>query len=332
MKKNFCSLVILLCLSFILHAENENEITIYEGTSKILEIKNVKSIEILKKEIATAIILSDEEILIEARKAGTSGIKINTDEGTKGYVVIVKKRLKAEAMIEIDVQILEIINLDNASFGIDWPTLIKAGDVPESGLIPLSPLNLVEKEPPTYNFYGSNFNRGQINVLIDFLVRNNYAKILAKPKLLTLNGQKAKFLAGGEVPVLTSSSLGQTNVSWKEYGVNLEMEPELTKSNNIKAKLRTEFSNLDYSNSVTLAGSQMPAVRTRWAETTITVAPDNTIIIAGLIQREEQKITNGVPLLSMIPLLGELFKSTTMEEKKTELVIFVTPVIIGSEI
>lgn len=330
MKKAFCLLFFLFLLNYIFPAENE--ITISEGSSKILDVKNVSSIEILKKEIVTVMILSDEEVLIEARRAGTTGIKMITSDGVKGYIVNVRKRSKAEAMIEINVQILEIINLDGASFGIDWPALIKAGDVSESGFIPLSPINIVEKEPPAYNFYGSKFSRGQINILVDFLVKKNYAKILAKPKLLTLNGRKAKFLAGGEVPVLTSSSFGQTNVTWKEYGVNLEMEPEITKTNSIRAKLRTEFSNLDYGNAVTSGSGQMPAVRTRWAETTITVEPENTIIIAGLIQREELKITNGVPLLSLIPLLGELFKSTTIEEKRTELVIFVTPVIIGSEI
>ncbi len=330
MKKNFFLFVFLLFAVLIFCAENE--ITIIEGSSRILEIKKVSSIEILKKEIANAIILSDEEILIDAKKTGTTGIKVISSEGVKGFVINVKKRSKAEAMIQIDVQILEVINLDGGSFGIDWPTLIKAGKIPDSGLIPLSSLNLVEKETPTYNFFGSNFNRGQINILIDFLVKKNYAKILAKPKLLTLNGKKAKFLAGGEVPVLTTSSLGNTNITWKEYGVNLEMEPEITKTNSIRAKLRTEFSNLDYGNAVNIGGGQMPAVRTRWAETTITVEPDNTIIIAGLIQREELKVTNGVPVLSLIPLLGELFKSTTTEEKKTELVIFVTPIIIGSEV
>jgi pilus assembly protein CpaC len=329
MMKKIVYFFIFIFIVCVLNADNE--ITLMEGSSKILEIKNVSSIEILKKEILNAIILSDEEILIDAKKAGTTGIRIINSEGVKGYIVNVKKRSKAEAMIEIDVQILEVINLDNTSLGINWPAIIKAGDIPESGIIPLSPLNLVEKNPPSYNFYGSNFNRGQINVLIDFLVKKNYAKVLAKPKLLTLNGKKARFLSGGEVPVLTSSSLGQTNVTWKEYGVNLEMEPEITKTNNIRAKIRTEFSNLDYGNAVTLGSGQMPAVRTRWAETTITVEPDNTIIIAGLIQREELKITEGVPVVSLIPLLGEIFKSTRIEEKRTELVIFVTPLIIGSE-
>jgi|DewCreStandDraft_4_1066084.scaffolds.fasta_scaffold02440_10 pilus assembly protein CpaC len=330
MKKiTYLFLILILLNSYLLA---ENEITIFEGTSKILEVKNVNSIEILKKDIINALIISSEEVLIDAKKAGTTVLKMKTDDGVNTFVVNVKKRSKAEAMIEIDVQILEIINLDNLSYGIDWPTLIKAGNIPESGIIPLSPLNFVEKETPTYNFYGSNFNRGQINVLIDFLAKKNYAKVLAKPKLLTLNGGKAKFLSGGEVPILTSTSLGQTNVSWKEYGVNLEIEPEITKANNIKAKLRTEFSNLDYGNAVSLGGNQMPAVRTRWAETIITVEPENTIIIAGLIQREELKITDGVPILSLIPLLGEFFKSTKIEEKKTELVIFVTPIIIGAEI
>jgi len=153
-----------------------------------------------------------------------------------------------------------------------------------------------------------------------------------KPKLLASNGKKASFLSGGEVPIVTVSTTGQASVSWKKYGVSLEIDPKLTKQNRIEAQIRAEVSNLDYANAVSVGTSVVPAVKTRWAETSINVEPDNTVVIAGLIENQEMKTISGVPVLSGIPLLGELFKSVTTSDRKTELVIFVTPKISGQDI
>ncbi|MGD0566053.1 MAG: type II and III secretion system protein, partial [Candidatus Goldiibacteriota bacterium] len=230
---------------------------------------------------------------------------------------------RPDSMIEIDVQILEISNIAGSNCGIDWPALIN-GPLPANGL-PLLSLNAVEQDPPSFSALGTTFSRGKINILLDFLVTGNYARILAKPKLLTSRGKSASFLSGGEVPVVTVNTQGQASVQWKSYGVNLEIDPKTGKDGAIEARIKAEVSNLDYSNAVNYGQGAIPAIKTRRAETNINVEPDNTVVIAGLIENQENKTTSGVPVLSGIPFLGELFKTTNSAERKSELVIFVTP-------
>ncbi|MCE5300259.1 MAG: type II and III secretion system protein [Spirochaetia bacterium] len=322
----FCLLSFLLLSVFVSPALCR-EIRVTEGTSRVLRVENVKSIEVLKKETAFATIISDDEVLVDAKKQGTAVINITTEKGVESVIVTVKKKNSGAAMIELNVQILEVCRSDTGDMGIDWPVLL-GGPLPDGGL-PLSPLNLIEDTPLPLKALGATFNRGRINLLVDFLVKKNYAKLLAKPKLLAADGESARFQSGGEVPLVTVNAQGQASVDWKKYGVMLEIKPRMEKDGMIRAEIKAEVSNLDYVNAVNFGTSIMPAVKTRWAETKIVVEPDSTMVIAGLIENEEIKVTDGVPVLSGIPLLGELFKSTHTETKKTELVIFVTPGVAG---
>lgn len=330
--KNIYFLFLFLCLCLFqsgINAAGAREINIKEGTSRVIKAEKAREVEALNKEIVSATILSEDEIIVDGKKAGTTVININNGKTNESVVVNVKKQDKMDSMIEIDVQILEIVHNEALDYGIDWPTLIQGP--PPTGGVPLTPLNILESDPKSLKILGGTFTRGQINILVNFLLTNNYAKILAKPKLLTSNGKKAKFLSGGEVPLVTVNTQGQASVDWKKYGVSLEINPSIDKQNNIQAEMRTEVSTLDYSNAVNLGTTVMPALKTRWVETNVTIEPDNTMVIAGLIENEDMKITSGVPVLSGIPLLGELFKSTTSSGKKTELVIFVTPKVSGQE-
>lgn len=330
--KKFTLAAIFLFFSGVLYS-SEN-VTIKAGNSKIIKIENAGTVSVSKKECVSAAVISDKEILVEGKKAGTAVVEVKTAEGTQNIVVEVKNTRSSERMIEVDVQILEITGVDGLDAGVDWPSLIGPSDSGDSGEggNPVSPLNLVEAEAPPLLAFGK-FSRGNLNILVDLLVKKNNARVLAKPKLLTANGKKAEFLAGGELPVALTDIEGKVTVEWKEYGVKLQIKPEVTGSGNIQAELKAEVSNLDYANGVKIGvgGGVMPALKTRSAQTTINVGDDETVIIAGLIQTEEAIVTSGVPVLSSIPLLGELFKHTTTENRKTELVIFVTPKISGDE-
>jgi len=329
MKKIFY--LIILSLFFLNSFAIEKTINLKEGMSKVIKIDDVTKIEISKKEVISATIISEKEIIVEGKKAGETLLTVHTKSGEENYLVTVKTKNKSDKLIQIDVQILEIINSNGGDFGINWSMLLK-GTANKDSYSPVSPLNLKESDPSLLAF--GKFERGAINAMLDFLVKNNYAKLLAKPKLLASDGKKAEFLAGGEVPVATTDTQGRVSVEWKKYGINLEIKSEILKSNDIKTELRAEVSNLDYANAVKigLSGGSMPAIKTRWAQTTIVLENEETIIIAGLIQDEESKVVNGVPVLSALPLIGEIFKSTSIENKKTELVIFVTPRIIGEEV
>jgi pilus assembly protein CpaC len=330
MNKLFVNLLVLILAVWSTSVYGlENEVNIKKGMSKIIKIDNAKKVDILKDDVVNATILSDKEIIIEGKKEGTSALNISTPGGMRTILVNVKSASDTEQMIEVDVQIVEIIYNDKLDYGIDWPTLI-GGGLPQGGL-PLTPLQTIEQNPNDLNFLGGTFKRGQINAALKMLLEKDYAKLLAKPKLRTLSGKKAEFLSGGELPYTLVDSQGKATVQWKEYGIKLSIEPVIDKKNTIIAKLRAEASSLDYINAVSLGnGGTLPSLRERWADTTISMEPEDTVIIAGLMQNDDAKVTSGVPILSDIPLLGEIFKSTHTENKRTELVIFVTPKI-GTE-
>jgi pilus assembly protein CpaC len=225
-----------------------------------------------------------------------------------------------EELVEVDVQVVEVNKTKMTKVGLDWVRLLEGTpDIPS----PVSPAEFLESGGAVSRL--GTFSRGQVDAFVHALETNNYGKLLAKPKLLTVSGLPANFLVGGEIPVVSQDTQGHTTVNWKEYGVKLSIKPE-KKEKSIRTSVRAEASTIDAATAVNLPnGTYMPGLRTRWAETTVELPSKSTVIIAGLIQTEDVKVSSGLPVLSDLPLLGWLFRSTRLERNETELVIFVTP-------
>ncbi|MFL5399653.1 MAG: type II and III secretion system protein family protein [Myxococcales bacterium] len=153
---------------------------------------------------------------------------------------------------------------------------------------------------------------------------DNYVRVLAQPRLLAASGEKAEFLAGGEVPILVVTQ-NQFNVQFKKFGVLLNITPTADRSGNIGTEIYAEVSDVDRSLSVRANGFDVPGFRTRNVKTSVTVKDGETIILSGLFNNAESKEVSKVPLLGHIPILGELFKSRSFADNKTELAIYVTP-------
>lgn len=160
---------------------------------------------------------------------------------------------------------------------------------------------------------------------IQLLSEQGDARMLAQPTLSTRSGEKARFLAGGEIPIPLLSADGAPNVEFKEYGIKLEIEPVSDSEGNIVSYVSAEVSSVDPS--VQVLG--IPGFKTRETESVVNVKNGDTIVISGLVSSEMSKAVNKVPLLGSIPILGELFKSRDFADNKTELVILVTPHIVS---
>ena len=161
---------------------------------------------------------------------------------------------------------------------------------------------------------------------ISALVSNGKAKVLAKPKITAINGKEARILIGDRIPVLTEKNEGgkiSTTTEYVDAGIKLTYTPQVNDDGQITAKVRTEVS------SPTLV-SEMKAYRitTREAETQVRMKDGETMVIGGLIGREESSTKARVPFLSDFPLLGKLFQSTHDVKNETEVVIFLTAKII----
>lgn len=159
------------------------------------------------------------------------------------------------------------------------------------------------------------------------LVTDGRARVMTAPRVATLDGNKATILLGERVPIFTSTVVGGTptvTVSYVDVGVRLETTPRVNADGLITMGLKPEVSTLG---ELVTGPNNTEAFRiaTRNAETTLMVLDGKTIVLGGLISREEREATVKVPVLGDIPILGELFKSTNTEQRETEVIFLITP-------
>jgi pilus assembly protein CpaC len=172
------------------------------------------------------------------------------------------------------------------------------------------------------------FNRKHnVGTLIKALQQRGHFQSLAEPNLIAYNGQEASFLAGGEFPVPIVSGGGLTaavSVQFKEFGVRLNFKPTIA-GDLIRLHVRPEVSSLDFNNGVIVSGFRVPALTTRRAETEVELRDGQSFAIAGLLNNTSQTDTAAIPILSQIPIVGNLFKNQADRKERTELLVIVTP-------
>jgi pilus assembly protein CpaC len=170
---------------------------------------------------------------------------------------------------------------------------------------------------------------GNVDVLISALESKGLLRSLAEPDLIALSGDKASFLAGGEipVPVLQSNNGSSQNltVEWKPFGVQLTFQPTVLANGVINLRLMPSVSELNYTNAIQNQNFVIPAISKREAQTTIELRDGQSFAIAGLLQAEGLRNVNQVPWLGSVPVLGTLFRSSSYQQKETDLVVLVTP-------
>jgi pilus assembly protein CpaC len=190
--------------------------------------------------------------------------------------------------------------------------------------------------PPTLNvtnalnvfLFNSDINLG---VAIQALQARNVAEILAEPNLMAISGQKATFLAGGEFPfpiVQSSTGAPVVTISFRPFGVKLDFTASVAEDNTLRLHVAPEVSTLDFANALTLSGFTVPAISTRRAETEIELKDGQSFGIAGLLDHRATTQLSKVPGIGDIPILGQLFRSRSINKTNTELVVFVTPHIV----
>jgi pilus assembly protein CpaC len=162
-------------------------------------------------------------------------------------------------------------------------------------------------------------------IFIDALKENGLVKILAEPTLVTLNGQEARFLAGGEFPVPVPQQCNVITITYKQFGVGLSFTPTVLSDDKISLRVAPEVSDLDFSTAVVLSGFVVPGLTTRRASTVIELANGQSFAIAGLLRETVREAVAKYPVLGDIPILGALFRSISFQKNESELIIIVTP-------
>jgi pilus assembly protein CpaC len=175
-----------------------------------------------------------------------------------------------------------------------------------------------------FSIFLSSFPQFPFSAMLSLLQSNGLAKVLAEPTLVTLSGQQAKFLAGGELPIPLGGSFGQVQVEWKKFGILLDFTPTVIAGDTIHLDLAAEVSEIDQSLAITIGGTTIPGLSSRQSQTTVRLGDGQSFAIAGLVSDRVRSQIEKVPLLGSLPILGTLFRSSQFRREESELLVVVT--------
>lgn len=189
------------------------------------------------------------------------------------------------------------------------------------------------------NFSTGNASRWSINPTTHGTIGYSRARILAEPTLVTISGERAAFLAGGEIPILQSIATAGTaaqSIVFEPYGLRLNMIPVLLENGTINLQVSPEERLLDRANSFILpnqaaaggAVSSVPAFTTRKTQTTVEMKPGQELFISGLVSQNSGRTLQKTPMIGEVPVLGALYRSKAFAKNESELIVSVRPEVI----
>ena len=230
------------------------------------------------------------------------------------------------ASVRLTVQVIEMTREGKDKMGVDWMDSLTFTETTfgAPGLTASLPSRLREA------FRVGSLSRTGFSAVLNLLVSNGKARILAEPKLVAASGKEATTIIGVEVPIITTTSVSSgtvsQNIEFKQTGVEMGFTPTvLQDGHSIQLALNVKVSSIDTANAITVSGIVVPGFRSRETRTEIVTESGEAVFISGLLQDEEKKNLSQLPGVGNIPVLGMLFRSTEFTNNQTELVVVVTP-------
>lgn len=231
----------------------------------------------------------------------------------------------------IEVTVAEVVLNDNLNYGVEY--FINSGKT--NTLLTTSNVAAIAPVVPGFNlsWVAGNFAP---KAILDLLSNVTQTKVISTPRLLVLSNQTARLQVGDVVPIITQSAastvtsnpLVLNNVTYKETGVVLEVTPRVNSGGYVTMDLNQSVSTV-----VPTSSSQIdsPTFQQRRLNSTVSVKSGETILLGGLIQQNDNRGQQGIPILNEIPGIGPLFGSHTNGTARTELIMLMTPHVISNE-
>lgn len=234
---------------------------------------------------------------------------------------IIKKLDVATKQVTLEAKIIAINKEDSKNIGVAW----NWDKIPQNE----DYQNNDDYNETTSNDFGGNFKfwRGysfKFNATLNALFAKGKAKILATPSIITIPGKEASIFIGDHIPVQTekhNSTGSYTTTEYVDAGILLKYTPIVSQDGSmVTASVHTEVST-----PTLISEMKNYRITSRTADTNVRMLSGETLVIGGLINEEEMKSIQKVPLLSNIPLFGELFKNRSKRKQKTEVIMLLTP-------
>jgi pilus assembly protein CpaC len=242
--------------------------------------------------------------------------------------VIDRMQTATTSQVDVKVYVLEIDDTGLKQLGVD----LQAATYSNASTFTLGSAVF----PVVENFVGLGkaltlgafFRTTTLAPTLNLIITSGHARMLSSPDLVTMPGHKADFLVGGEIPIPVSTGPQQIAIQYQTYGVKLEVTPTIMGDGSVETVIAPEVSNLDFTDGVTLNGFVVPALKTSKLSTDVITKNGESIVMGGLLSRVETRNINKIPLLGDLPILGPLFRSTSYQTSKTDVVFVMTPTIL----
>jgi pilus assembly protein CpaC len=238
-------------------------------------------------------------------------------------------RIANEQQVMLRVRVAEVSKTAIKNLGIDWNVSnIALGDGLVNAVLP----GATSLTTPA-TIAGSAAGLGPIGSLdatLSLLEQQNLARSLAEPNLVTVSGEVANILVGGETPIPVAQDNNNITVEFKPFGIALSFLPVVLDSGRISLKIGTEVSALDTTNQVTICTgcSAISGLKVRRANSVVELPSGGSLMMGGLLSNDITSGLHGIPGAMDIPILGQLFRSNAFQHNETELVITVTALMV----
>lgn len=282
---------------------------------------------------------------------------VQVDKGGNRLIIVTSPRIISEVQrvvdamdvplqqVMLEARIVEVSTDDFKRLGIDWDLLNRQGTVIVEGVGEPSAPDALPSELPfippspgtndTWKLRSMSRQAKAFQIALDALIQQGSARVLANPKIATLNGHEANILVGSRIPfVVTGTAFAGgaaapiQSVQKEEVGIKLRITPLINADGFITTQISPEVSSI-----VAFRGpnNDLPEVSTRQATTTVRLKDGNAVIIGGLLSEDRTATVTKVPILGDIPGLGLLFQHHNIVSNKKDLVIEVTPKILPEQ-
>jgi len=166
-----------------------------------------------------------------------------------------------------------------------------------------------------------------LDLELSAMEKSGNGEIISQPKVVTADKETARILKGTEVPYQETSKSGATSVSFREASLSLEVTPQITPDNKVIMTVRVTKDEPDYVNAL----NNVPPIRKNEVNAKVRVADGETIVIGGVYSTTQNNVVDKVPFFGDLPYVGRLFRRDVLQEKKSELLVFLTPRIMSDQ-
>ena len=321
---------------------SDNTIFIYPNTpAKIKDYKDLKvrsfhlvNADAKQMQALVKTILKTRDLFINEKT--NSLIMRDTPEAIRLAEKIISDQDVAEPEVMLEVEVLEITRTLLSELGISYPDRLTL-----TPLI-LDPVTGAKVTDVTLGALGQRTRNNLLvspipSVTLNAHLDDSDTNVLASPRIRARNREKAKIHIGDRVPVLTNSvtpvasgsPVVTGSVQYIEVGLKLEVEPDIHSDGEVGIKINMEVSNIVNQVTNPVSGTVAYQIGTRTASTVLRLKDGETQVLAGLIDDEDRRSANMIPGRGQLPVLGRLFSSHHNDKKKTEIVLSITPRLVG---